>query len=189
MKKNKIFIISGPSGSGKGTIVEGVLKTNKNDFNWAKSYTTRKIRESDKTENHYIFVDNEQFKKLEKEGEIIESNLYNDSWYGSSKSEIDNALRSGKNILKDVEVNGAIKYKKLFPDSVLIFVKSNLNDIKNRLIKRGQNTEKEIEERLGIAKNEISQEDQYHYKVYNPEGHQEKAIKEINGIIGMELDK
>lgn len=182
-KQGKIFVISGPSGVGKGTIVEVILKNSALNLYWAKSYTTRSKRESDKTENHYIFVDENKFHQLEKEGEIIESNLYNGSWYGSSKKEIDKALQNGKNVLKEVEVNGGTAYKKIYPDAILIFVKADLADIKNRLISRGQNTKEEIEVRLETAKEELKYEKEYNYSVINPEGKPEKAIEEVGKII------
>ncbi len=185
---NKIFIISGPSGVGKGTIVEGILKNPELNLYWAKSYTTRPKRISDKIENHYRFCDLEAFKRLKKRGEILESNFYNGHWYGSSKSEIDDAIKVGRNVLKEIEVNGAMNYKKFYPNAVMIFIKTNLDDIKKRLISRGQNSKEEIQERLGIAKKELEYEKEYHYSVVNPEGHPEKAVEEVEEIIKKELN-
>lgn len=184
---NKIFIISGPSGCGKGTIVEGLLEKPELKLVWTKSYTTRKKRESDKDENHYIFVTETEFKDLEKSGEIIESNLYNDNWYGSSKKEIDNTIDSNKNVIKDVDVNGGVFYKKTFNNSVLIFIKSDLKCIEQRLISRGQNTEDEIKDRMKIAEEEMSYEKEYNYSVENPEGNPGQAIDEIAEIIQDEI--
>lgn len=183
MNRGKIFIISGPSGVGKGTIAETVIKKPSNNLYWAKSYTTRPERESDKSEGHYIFVDENKFRQLEKEGEILESNYFNGNWYGSSKSEIDNAIKDGKNVLKEIEVNGAMNFKKILPSAVLIFIKADLDEIKSRLIHRGQNTNEEIEERLTICKNELEYEKEYDYCVMNPEGHPEKAVEDVEKII------
>jgi len=183
MYKGKLFILSGPSGVGKGTIVEAILKKPNLNLYWAKSYTTRPERESDKTENHYIFIDKAKFKELENSGEIIESNFFNDNYYGSSKSEIDKALSAGKNILKEVDINGGLAYKKLYPEAILIFIKADLADIKSRLINRGQNTDTEIAARLKTAQKELVYEKEYHYSVINPEGHPEKAIEEVEKIL------
>lgn len=178
----KIFVISGPSGCGKGTIIETLMKNNA-DLAWPKSYTTRLERESDKSENHYIFVDEIKFKELEKSGEIFESNLYNDNWYGSSKSEIDKIISDGKTVIKEVDVNGGEAYRKTFTNAVSIFITTSLDNIKVRLIGRGQNTDEEITERLNIAKEEIGKAKDYDYVVENPEGHPEKAVEEIEKII------
>lgn len=183
MNKGRLFIISGPSGVGKGTIIEDVAKNPSNNLYWAKSYTTRLERESDKSEDHYIFIDEKKFKNLEKTGEILESNYYNNSWYGSSKSEIDNALGDGKNVLKEIEVNGAMRFKKLLPEAVLIFIKAPITDIHKRLISRGQNTDAEIKERLNTCKKELAYEKEYDYCIINPEGHPEEAIEEVEKII------
>ena len=181
--RGKLFIISGPSGVGKGTIVEKVAKNSSNNLYWAKSYTTRPERESDKSEDHYIFIDENKFKDLEKTGEILESNFFNGNWYGSSKSEIDNAISNGKNVLKEIEVNGAMLFKEFFPQSILIFIKAPIEDIHARLIHRGQNTEDEIAERLNTCRKELEYEKEYDYCIINPQGYPEKAIEKVEKII------
>lgn len=187
---NKIFVISGPSGVGKGTIVKGLLNNPKLNLTLAKTYTTRPERPSDKIENHYFFVDEKRFKEIETNGEIIESNFYNGNWYGSSKSEIEKAFSEGKNVVKEIEVHGGMAYKKLFPQkAVLIFVKSDLETIKHRLIERGQNTPDQIQERLKIAEKELTYEKDYQYQIDNPEGRPEVAIAEIQETIKRELNE
>lgn len=181
MTKGKIFIISGPSGVGKGTVIQMLKESRDLNLAWAKSYTTRPERESDKDESKYIFVSVDEFK--EKAGEILESNYYNDNWYGSSKSEIDRLLAEGKNIIKDIDVNGAMFYKKNFPDAILIFIKADLNLIKNRLVHRGDTSNDAISARLKTAEKEMTFEKEYNYSIINPEGYPEIAAKEIEEII------
>lgn len=179
---NKIFVISGPSGCGKGTIIEELMKKQDLNLAWAKSYTTRLERQSDASEGHYIFVSEAKFKELEKSGEVLESNFYNDNWYGTAKSEFDQGLKNG-NVLKEIEPNGAFNLKKIYPDAVLIFITTSLDNIKSRLIGRGQNTDEEIAERLKIAQKEIATSKDYDYIIENPQGHPEKAVAEIEKII------
>jgi len=186
--QNKIYIISGPSGIGKGTIEEALVKDKTLNLYWAKSYTTRAPRESDKTENKYIFTNKEKFKELEKSGEIFESNFYNDNWYGSSRLEIEKALENGQNVIKDVDVNGGKAYRQFFPDAVQIFIIASLENIKSRLVERGQNTPEEIEERLETAKKELEYQSNYDFVVENPEGHPEKAIEAVADIIKKETN-
>ncbi len=178
-----IFVISGPSGVGKGTIVKGILDHPELHLVWAKSYTTRAPRPSDRVENHYFFVNVEQFKKLQAEGEIFEAVYANGGWYGSSKKEIEQALSAGNNVVKEVEVNGGKNYRAIYPDAVLIFITAPLAQIEHQLVSRKQNTHHEVLERLATAKTELEAASGYDYVVQNQPGHPEKAIEEVVNII------
>jgi len=180
--QGKLFIISGPSGVGKDTIVNN-LQFGLYNLQKIPTFTTRKPRENEKEGDQYYFVSKAKFKDLIKQGEILEYNFYNGNYYGTSKKDIENALKSGKNVLLTIDVNGALNIKKQYPDACLIFIKSKLSDIKKRLEKRGQNTPREIEERLETAKKELRYAKYYDYIIENPEGHPEKAIKKVSVII------
>jgi len=176
-------VISGPAGVGKGTIVKGLMEHPELNLVWAKSYTTRVPRPSDRYEDHYFFVGTEKFKELQAEGEIFEANYYNNAWYGSSKQAIEQALQAGKNVVKEVEVNGGKAYREHYPDSVLIFCKAPLEQIERQLVERKQNTREEILERLNTARNELEAASWYDQVVDNPSGHPEQAIEQVAAII------
>lgn len=183
----RIFVISGPAGVGKGTIVKGLMERPELKLVWAKSYTTRVPRPSDRYEDHYFFVSVEQFKQLQAEGEIFEANYYNSAWYGSSKKAIEEALGSGKNVVKEVEVNGGRAYREHYPDSVLIFIKAALEQIERQLMARHQNTREEILDRLATARSELEAAEWYDHVVENVPGHPEQAIERVSGIIKQQL--
>jgi guanylate kinase len=186
----KLFIISGPSGVGKDTVANALI-SNSSISNLKKlpTYTTRKPRPGEKQGKQYYFVTKPEFKKLIAQGKILEWNIYNNNYYGTSRDDLEKALKNGQVVILAIDVHGALNIKKQYPDCCLIFIKSKLSDIKSRLIKRGQNTAEEIKERLKTAKNELKYEKFYDYSVENPEGNPEKAVKEVKKIIQKETWK
>lgn len=180
--KGKLFIISGPSGVGKDTICDEILKRNP-DLHRPITYTTRSPRPSEKPGHHYHFVSQEEFKKMIKEKKLIEWAKVYGNYYGARKEDIEKALREGKIILFDIDVQGALHYKKIFPEAILIFLKAPLRDIESRIRKRGENKEGEIKKRLETAKREMRYEGEYDYSLLNPQGHPEKAVAELEKII------
>ncbi|MBI3261167.1 guanylate kinase [Candidatus Berkelbacteria bacterium] len=179
----RIFVISGPAGVGKGTIVKGLMARPELNLVWAKSYTTRPPRPSDRMEHHYFFVSPDRFKELQEEGEIFESNFYNGAWYGSSKKSIQEALAASKNVVMEVEVNGGKAYRDEYPNSVLIFIKAPLEQIKRQLTGRRQNTHEEILERLATAKTELEAASWYDHVIENPPGQPGQAIEQVAAIM------
>lgn len=179
----RIFVISGPAGVGKGTIVKGLIERPELKLVWAKSYTTRPPRPSDRVEHHYFFVSPDKFKELQQDGEIFESNFYNGAWYGSSKQSIQEALAASKNVVMEVEVNGGKAYRDEYPNAVLIFIKAPLEQIERQLTGRRQNTREEILERLATAKTELEAASWYDHVIENPPGKPGQAIEQIVEII------
>lgn len=179
----RIFVISGPAGVGKGTIVKGLMARPELNLVWAKSYTTRPPRPSDRVEHHYFFVSPDRFKKFQQDGEIFESNFYNGAWYGSSKESIQEALAASKNVVMEVEVNGGKAYREQYPTSVLIFITAPLEQIKRQLTGRRQNTHEEILERLATAKTELEAASWYDHVIENLPGHPEQAIEQVAAIM------
>lgn len=179
----KIFVISGPSGVGKGTIVKALVDQLKPSAEKIITYTTRKPRATDIAQDIHKYVTKKEFEKLIKAGEILEYNFYNENYYGTPKTPIEKCLKKGKNVLLEIDVNGGLNIKKKYPNTILIFLTAEMKDIESRIRKRGQNTEEEIQARLKTAKNEFRLASKYDYIVENPEGHPEKAINQVLKII------
>lgn len=180
--KGKLFVISGPSGVGKDYLIDN-LNLENNNLKKILTYTTRPKRATEKEDREYHFVSDSEFKQLIKNDKILEYNVFNDFYYGTPKEEIINTLKNQKNVLVNIDVNGGMKIKKIFPDSCIIFVKSSKEFIKSRLLKRNQNTEQQIKNRLETADQELAMQKHYDFVVENPEGHPERAINEIEKII------
>ena len=184
MKKGKFIIISGPSGVGKGTICNVLLK----ELNawYSVSMTTRNIREGEVDGVNYFFVTKEEFKKRIDEGKLLEYNIYNDNYYGTPKDKVLEKLEEGINVFCEIDVNGAKNVKKIFPDALLIYIAPpSIEKLKERLIGRGTENLDTIENRLRIAKEELKQVDFYDYVVVND--NLEEAISKVRNIICDEL--
>lgn len=178
---NKIFIISGPSGVGKGTLVKALVKNKDLNLEWGKTATTREQRDDDKEGSKRIFLSKQEFVNKIKAGELAEKNFYGGHYYGTLKSEIE---KSKSNLVFEIDINGGLNLKKLYPKkTVLIFITAPLSDIKRRLQERKTNTPEEIKERLEIAQAELTKAKNYDYQVENPQGHPEKAIEKLEKII------
>lgn len=186
--RHKIFIISGVSGSGKGTVINGVLESGQFDLKRGMNVTTRDPKPRDKDEPHFIYVSKDEFKKMIKNGEIIEYNFYDNNYYGTDKISLKKSI-VGHNVLMEADVNGALKIKQKIEGVVLIFIKVDLKQLGKRIRKRGQNSEEEIRRRLKTALVENRKAKAYDYQIENPEGHPEAAINKVLGIIKKELQR
>ncbi len=182
-KKGSLFVISAPSGTGKTTICERLLKALPN-LKMSISHTTRTPRQDEKHGVHYFFVTKEQFEKMIKNDEFVEWAEVYGNLYGTSKKMINDLINAGVDILLDIDTQGAKNIKRLYPDSVLIFIlPPSLESLEKRLKNRHENSET-IKERLSKAANEIAHYEFYDYIVVND--NLEKAVNEILCIINAE---
>jgi len=180
MKKGKFIIISGPSGVGKGTIYNVLLK----ELNawYSVSMTTRDIREGEVDGVNYYFISKDEFIKRIEEGKLLEYNIYNDNYYGTPKDKVLEKLEEGVDVFLEIDVNGAKNIKRIFPDALLIYIAPPSIDIlRDRLINRGTEDIATIEKRLKIASEELKQIEIYDYVVVND--NLDKAIDEVRNII------
>ncbi len=182
MKKGIFIVISGPSGVGKGTICDLLLKNKNIDFEYSVSMTTREKRNYEKDGIHYYFTTKEKFINKIKNNEFIEYAIYNNEYYGTLKSEVLKKLNQGKNIISEIDVQGAKNIKNEFDNSLLIYVlPPSMEELKNRLIKRGTETKEEIDKRLKIAI--VENENRYFYDYVVVNDKLDIAVKEIEDII------
>ncbi len=166
-KEGLLILFSGPSGVGKDTVLEVVLNKNK-DLQKSISLTTRDIRENETDGKDYYFISSEDFEKMIDEGQVLEYAQYGSNLYGTPKAPVDKWLSEGKTVVLKIEVQGAENIKKLYPDSVGIFLlPPSMEVLENRLRSRGTEDEDDIKKRLEIAHNEIKKSKLYDYFVIN----------------------
>lgn len=182
MKKGKLFIISGPSGVGKGTVIDGILTDQELGLRECKTVTSRRPR-GGKSDAQYHFVTADQFEKAINAKEMLEYNLYDGNYYGTSKKILYELLEAGINAILEVDINGGIAVKSQILTAKTIFIYAEISDIEKRIRDRGENTEEEVQDRLTTARSELAMKDRYDYQVENPEGYPEKAIELVKQII------
>lgn len=182
-KKGLIIVLSAPSGTGKSTICGRLLNSMAN-LKMSVSYTTRNPRPGEIDGVHYYFVNKEKFEEMIKRDEFVEWAQVYGNYYGTSKNFIDEMIKSGKDILLDIDTQGAKNIKKIFPESVLIFVlPPSIEELRRRLKNRGESPET-MAKRLYKVEEEISQYSFYDYLVINDDLN--RVLEDITSIIQAE---
>lgn len=167
MNKGILFVFSGPSGVGKGTILQGYLQNNPDCF-YSVSATTRTKRPAETDGVEYYFISREEFEEKIACGGMLEYAEYNGNYYGTPKSAVDKMLNSGKNVFLEIEVQGAMKIKKICPEAVFIFVMPpDINVLHERLCGRKTEDEQTIKNRIAAANFEINNAREYDYIIIN----------------------
>ena len=184
-KNGLLIVISGPAGSGKGTVNSLLLKND--NFVYSVSATTRAPRPGEIDGINYHFVSVGDFKSMIDAGEMLEYTEYCGNYYGTIKSAAEKTLADGKNLILEIEVDGAMQVKKKYPQAVLIMLlPPSFSVQEKRLRERGTETEEKILERLRQTREEISQLKIYDYIVYNRDGKSEDAVSDIMCIVRAE---
>ncbi len=166
MTRGILFVVSGPAGTGKGTICESLLET-ENVF-LSVSSTTRDMRKNEVAGKTYNYISVEEFESLIAEDEMLEYAVYNGNYYGTPRQTVEKELEAGRNVILEIEAQGAMKVKAKFPEAVLIFVTPpSIKELRKRLVERGRETEEQIEERIQTAKWELGQACKYAHILVN----------------------
>ena len=177
-----LIIISGTTCAGKGTVIKKLL-ANHNDIVLSTSYTSREKRESEIDGVDYYFVSQEEFERKIKNGDFLEyAQVQYGAYYGTPKKEVLELLDSGKDVILEIDVQGAKQIKEIYPETVLIFVMApSMREVKRRIMMRGDENIDQIISRFKVAYNEINQINTYNYVVVNDD--LDKAVFKIEAIL------
>jgi len=180
--QGELIVISGTTCAGKGTILKKLLERNE-DLNLAISYTSRYMRDDEIDGINYYFVSQEEFENKIKNDEFLEYAKVRDiDYYGTPKREVLELLNDGKDVILEIDVQGAKIIKEKYPSTLLIFIlPPSMKEIKARIIKRGKETKKQIIERFRAAYQEINEVNKYNYVVVNDD--LEECVNKIDAII------
>ncbi len=177
----KLFVISGSSGVGKGTLLKSFLSKHP-DFKLSVSCTTRKPRQGEIHGINYFFLTQDEFDNLVKNNEFLEWAEFSGNCYGTQKAYVERKLAEGKNLILELDTVGALNVKKIIPETVLIFIlPPSFEELESRLRGRHTETEDAIQRRLASTKFEIENSKNFDFKVVNDDI--ERALKELESIM------
>lgn len=169
-ERGLLIVFSGPSGVGKGTVRQEIFSTPDHKFEYSVSMTTRQKRPGEVDSVDYFFRTREEFEELIKNGQMLEYAEYVGNYYGTPLTYVNETLDKGIDVFLEIEVQGAIQVKKKVPDGVFIFLTPpDLDELKDRLVGRGTDSEEVIRQRIERAKEEIALMREYDYAVVNDE--------------------
>lgn len=181
-KRGTLFVFSGPSGVGKGTLNAKLFAEFGDQMAFSVSATTRAPREGEIDGTHYFFISRQEFENRIANNDFLEYAQFAGNCYGTPKSYVLSLLEQGKNVLLEIEVQGAMQVMERMPECVSIFVlPPSFEELERRLRGRGTETEDKIVKRLDTARSELAYADKYRYQVING-GDLEAAYQQLRGI-------
>ncbi len=183
--KGLVIVLSGFSGAGKGTIMKHLLAAHPNDYNLSISATTRDMRAGEKDGREYFFKTREEFDHMIANNELLEYATFNGNSYGTPRAYVEQLIERNKDVILEIEIQGALQVKEMFPDALLLFtMPPSAKELENRLVGRGTETPDVISERLSISCKESQYMNKYDYLIVNDS--LEKAVDQVHNIIQAE---
>ncbi|WP_249869836.1 guanylate kinase [Oceanobacillus saliphilus] len=183
-EKGILFILSGPSGVGKGTVRKKLFEE-ASELQYSISMTTRNMRPGEMDGVDYFYKTTEEFENLIEQNQLLEYANYVNNYYGTPRTYVEETLEKGQDVFLEIEVQGALQVKQNFPEGVFIFLfPPSLEELKNRIVNRGTETEELVLNRLKEARKEIEMMDAYDYVVVNDQV--EHAVDKVKAIIKSE---
>jgi guanylate kinase len=187
MSRGKLFVITAPSGAGKTSLIEAVMREDPS-LKISVSYTTRKPRPGEKHGSDYHFVDKPTFQAMKERGEFLESAEVHGNYYGTAKQVILNAVKGGDDLILEIDWQGAQQVRRFYPDCVGIFIlPPSVEELERRMRSRGQDAEEVIRQRVQNAREELSHAGEFKYAIINKDF--EIAKSELAHIIKAERAK
>ena len=181
-QKGEFIIISGTTCAGKGTVIEKLLAKDKN-LALSISYTSRAKRDGEVDGVDYHFISRDKFEKRIQKGEFLEyAKVRYGEYFGTAKKDVQKLLETGKDVILEIDVQGAQQIKEMFPETILIFIMApSMNEVKRRIKARGKETKEQILDRFITAYREINEIPKYNYVVVND--NLEDAVKKVEAIL------
>jgi guanylate kinase len=187
LSQGRLFVITGPSGVGKGTLIEGLLREVP-DLELSVSATTRPPRGSERDGVHYHFMDEEEFERRVQAREFIEHAAYSSHHYGTLRSEVEPRLARGAGVVLEIELQGARQIRETVPDAVQVFIAPpSPEDLRRRLESRGTDSDEQIASRLAVSAGELEAREEFGHVIVNDDV--ERATRELVELVRSRLGR